>query len=131
MRNTFLSIAILLSFLVYCPFSGRAQSPAEGVGPTEISAELGGCSALITVTGADSKPLYGAKMTTRIQYGLMGVKRLDLEAYTGVDGTVKITSLPETLKKPMYIHISKGGMEEMVEFKPNLRCRATFNVQLR
>jgi hypothetical protein len=31
----------------------------------------------------------------------------------------------------MYIHISKGEMEELVEFKPNVRCHATFNVQLR
>jgi hypothetical protein len=31
----------------------------------------------------------------------------------------------------MYIHISKGEMEEIVEFKPAVRCRAVFNVQLR
>jgi hypothetical protein len=101
------------------------------VAPAEISADLGTCSALITVTGADSKPVYGAKMSTRIQYGLLGVKRLDLEAFTGADGQVRITHLPQALKKPMYIHISKDDKEELVEFKPNVRCRATFNVQLR
>ncbi len=98
--------------------------------PAEISADLGSCSALIIVTGADSKPVYAAKINTRIQYGMLGVKKLDLEAFTGSDGQVRITKLPEALKKPMFIHISKGDKEEMVEFKPSVRCHATFNVQL-
>jgi hypothetical protein len=131
MRNLSLFILLLLSFLVYSPRFGSAQSAAQAVAPTEISADLGTCSALITVTGIDSKPVYGAKMNTRIQYGLLGVKRLDLEAFTGSDGVVKITNLPEALKKPMYIYIRKGEKEEIVEFKPNVRCRAIFNVQLR
>jgi len=131
MRNLYLSILILLSLLTFCPLFGSAQSTTGVVAPAEISADLGTCSALITVTGADSKPVYGAKMSTRIQYGLLGVKRLDLEAFTGADGQVRITHLPQALKKPMYIHISKDDKEELVEFKPNVRCRATFNVQLR
>jgi hypothetical protein len=131
MRNLSLSILIVSSLLVYCSLSGSAQSTAGVVAPSEISADLGTCSALITVTGIDSKPIYGAKMNTRIQYGLLGVKRLDLEAFTDADGQVKITNLPEALKKPMYIHITKGEKEEIVQFKPNVRCRATFNVQLR
>jgi hypothetical protein len=131
MRNLSLPILILFGLLAYCPSSGSAQSTAGVAASTEISADLGPCSALITVTGADSKPFYGAKMNTRIQYGLLGVKKLDLEAFTGSDGQVKITRLPAALKKPMYIHISKGEMEEIVEFKPDVRCHATFNVQLR
>jgi hypothetical protein len=30
----------------------------------------------------------------------------------------------------MYIHVSKDEKEETVEFKPSLRCHATFDVQL-
>jgi len=98
--------------------------------PGEISADLGPCSALIAVSGPGSKPIYGAKVTTRIQYGVFGVKKLDLEAFSGVDGRIKITNLPESLKKPMYIHITKDGKQEVEEFKPDLNCHATFNVQL-
>jgi hypothetical protein len=99
-------------------------------GPAEISADLGPCSAQVTVTDADAKPIYGAKITARIQYGLMGVKKLDLEAFTGTDGIVKITRLPESLKKPMIIHVSKEDKADQVEFKPAVRCHATFDVQL-
>lgn len=130
MRNLSLFLLALSAVLAFSPRSANAQNPADSAAFTEISAEMGPCSALINVTGADSKPLYGAKITTRIQYGLMGVKRLDLEAYTGSNGQVKITHLPEVLKKPMYIHVDKGNLGDEVEFKPNLRCHATFDVRL-
>ena len=130
MRNLSLPILILLSLLAYCPRSASAQSTAGAVPSTMISADLGPCSAQITVTGSDSKPIYGAKMAARIQYGMLGVKKLDLEAYTGSDGQVRITNLPESLKKPVYIHITKGEFGEVAEFNPNVRCHATFNVQL-
>jgi len=107
---------------------GVAQN---AVPPAEISADLGTCSALIRVTGADSKPVYAAKVTSRIRYGTMGVKKLDLEAFTGTDGQVTLTHLPEILKKPMYIHVTKDDKDEMVEFKPSERCKATFDVQLK
>jgi len=131
MRSLSFPFLILLNLLMYCPYAGSAQSTAETFVPAEISADLGTCSVLIAVTGIDSKPIYGAKINTRIQYGLFGVKKLDLEAFTGSDGQVKITNLPELLKKPMYIHISKGEKEEIVEFKPDVRCHATFDVQLK
>jgi hypothetical protein len=131
MRSLSLTALLLLNLLVFCPRSGNAQGAAVAVTPAEISADLGTCSALITVTGIDLKPIYGAKITTRVRYGLLGVKKLDLEAYTGVDGQLKITKLPEALKKPMYIYINKEDKQEIVEFKPDVHCHATFNVQLR
>jgi len=127
MRRLVVSV-FLLSLSVAAPRTAPAQNHTESA---EISADLGPCSALITVTDADSKPVYGAKMTARVQYGIMGVKKLDLEAYTGPDGTVKITRLPESLKKPMVIHIEKGDKGDQVEFKPAQRCRATYDVQLK
>jgi hypothetical protein len=130
MRNLYVSILILLCPLAYCPRSASSQGTTKAFSSSEISADLGPCSALITVTGADSKPIFAAKMTTRIQYGPLGLKRLDLEAYTGSDGQLRITNLPESLKKPMYIHITKDELGEMIEFNPKLRCHATFSVQL-
>jgi hypothetical protein len=130
MQKSILAVVIALGL----PMCGTA--PAESAQsatpvPTEISADLGSCSAAINVTGADSKPVYAAKVTTRIRYGALSVRRLDLEAFTGADGQVKITHLPGVLKKPMYIHVTKDDKDEMVEFKPSERCQATFNVQLR
>jgi hypothetical protein len=131
MRNPVLLGLFLLHFTVFFPQAAHAQSASEAIAPTEISADLGACSALITVVDANSKPIYAAKVATRIRYGMMGVKRLDLEAATSPNGQVKFSSLPEALKKPMFITISKDGLDKVVEFRPDLRCHATFDVQLR
>jgi hypothetical protein len=131
MSNRRLSIPLLICFMLSCSRLNIAQSTPSPPAPSEISADLGPCSALIIVTDSDSKPIYGAKVTTRIQYGLLGVKKLDLEAYSSADGRIKITNLPETLKKPMYIHIAKDDKQETEVFKPELQCRATFKVQLK
>ncbi len=131
MRDLSMTVLIVAILLVLIPQPGSAQSTTTTTQQAEISADLGTCSALITVTGVDSKPIYGAKITTRIRYGLMGVKKLDLEAFTGANGQIKITKLPEVLKKPMYIYINKDDKQEIVEFKPDVHCSATFDVQLR
>jgi hypothetical protein len=137
MRNKFSSALFLFSALflvsvsVFCPPAGSAQSVPVAVPPTEISAELGTCSALINVTDAASKPVPNAKVTTRIRYGFMGVKKLDLETFTSVNGQAKIIKLPEVPKKPVYIYASKDDKLGMVEFKPDVHCRATFDVVLK
>ncbi|HVJ05393.1 MAG TPA: hypothetical protein VM578_06960 [Candidatus Saccharimonadales bacterium] len=130
MRNLFLAL-LFLSLSVFCPSRGVAQSGTSAVPPTEISADMGTCSALITVTGTDSKPVYNAKVSTRIHYGMMGVKKLDLETFTSANGQVRIVKLPEVPKKPVYIYITKDDKWATVEFQPDIRCRANFDVVLK
>jgi hypothetical protein len=122
---------LLISALVFSAVAPSMMIPQSQTPPSEISADLGPCSAQLTVTDVDGKPVYGARMTARVQYGFAGVKKLDLEAYTGTDGKVKITNLPESLKKPMVIHIGKDDKADEVEFKPSVHCHATFDVQLK
>lgn len=131
MRNLFSSALLIFSLLAFCTNQGHAQSGADEVTPTEISAGQGSCSALITVTGAESKPIYDAKVTTRVHYGLMGLKKVDLETYTSAKGQVKIVGLPEVPKKPIFIYVSKGDKLETLEFKPDVHCHEMFNVQLK
>ena len=115
-------LAILFGF---APALAQVSPPLA-----EISADLGACSALLTVTGPDGKPVYSARVTARVQYGMMGVKKLDLEAFTGADGRLKIVRLPDSLKKPLVIHVGKDSLQEVVEFKPEERCHAEFDVHL-
>jgi hypothetical protein len=110
---------------------GSAQTATPAAPPTEISADLGTCSALITVRDKDAKPIYNVKVTARIRYGVMGAKKLDLETYTNSTGQAKVTNLPEAPKKPIYFYVSKDEMLEIVEFAPDVHCHATFDVVLK
>ena len=131
MHNLFSTALLLLSLTIFYAQPAGAQSGTAALPPTQISAELGTCSALINVTGADAKPVYNAKVTARIRYGFMGARKLDLKTYTSAGGQVKIVGLPEVPKKPVYIYISKEDKLQIVEFQPDVHCRATFDVQLK
>jgi hypothetical protein len=123
-------LTLILSTLVACsPLAASAQNATVSV--PEISADQGNCSALFTVTGADAKPIYMAKLTTRVRSGWLSVKKLDLEAFTNSNGQVKITHLPAVLKRPLFFYISKDDKQESVEFKPDEQCQAIFNLQLK
>jgi hypothetical protein len=118
--------------LIMMPAWGISQSaPAATAAPTEISADLGSCSALFTVTGKDAKPIYNVKISTRIRYGVLGAKKLDLETFTNSTGQAKFINLPEAPKKPIYFYVSKDDKLEIVEFAPDVRCQATFDVALK
>ena len=103
--------------------SPNQTAPSQSALPTEISAELGPCAVLFTVNGKDGKPVYNAKITTRVRYGMGSLKRLDLEAATNSNGQAKFTHLPSAPKKPLYFYISKDEGLEIVEFAPDVRCR--------
>lgn len=129
-----LSVMLLSAVASVAPMAvaQNATAPAAApVPPTEISADQGSCSALINVTGKDGRPIFSAKVNTRIRYGFMGTKKLDLETFTSAGGQVKIVGLPEVPKKPIFIYITKDDKLETVEFRPDVRCKATFDVTLK
>lgn len=131
MRSPLLASVCISALILLVPASASAQVGAPTPSPTVISADLGDCSALITVTGADAKPIFNAKVTARIRYGMLGAKKLDLESYTSAAGQVKFVKLPEVPKKPIYFYVSKDDKLEIVEFAPDVHCQATFDVVLK
>jgi hypothetical protein len=127
MRSPFLATFAVFCFIGLAPRPGSAQS---AVPAAEISADLGPCSAHITVTGTNAKPVYAAKITARVLYGPFSIKKLDLEAFTGADGQVTITHLPEIRKKTMTIYIRNDDDEVAVDLTPSSSCHSSFSVQL-
>jgi hypothetical protein len=128
---TFLRSSLFAAAICLFCAGAIAQSGAPAIPPTEISADLGGCSALITVSDTDGKPVSNAKVSTRIHYGTLGLKKLDLEVYTSAAGQVKIERLPEVPKKPVYFYISKDEKLEIVDYTPDVHCRGTYDVKLK
>ena len=127
MRSPLLATFAFFSLIVLAPRLGNAQS---AVPPAEISADLGPCSAHITVTGTDAKPIYAAKITARVLYGPFSVKKLDLTAYTGADGQVRSPTCRRSAKKTMTIYIRNTDDEVAVDFTPSSNCHSSFSVQL-
>ena len=95
-----------------------------------IDARLGGCSADFTVKDAAGKPVYNAVVHVRIRYGLMGVKRMDLEVGTNSDGKARVVGLP-TKARPLVFDISRGDAKASVTQDLTASCRAIHEIELK
>jgi hypothetical protein len=80
---------------------------------------------------ADSKPVVAADVKVHIEYGFAGIRRLDLEAYTGNDGKVKFTGLPARVHRPPLIFkASKDTMAGTAVYNPETECNAEHEILL-
>jgi hypothetical protein len=103
---------------------------AVGADIPTVSADLGPCSTRFTVTDG-TKPLYDAKVRTRIKYGSFGIRKLDLEVGTDANGKASVTGLPNLTKQPIAFEIAKDDISRTVIFDPSQKCEATYDVALR
>jgi hypothetical protein len=116
-------LKLLPILTLFCASAFAADIPS-------VSADLGPCSARFTVTDG-TKPLYDAKVRTRIKYGAFGVRKLDLEVGTDANGKASVTGLPNVTKQPISFEIVKDDIARTVIFDPAQKCEATYDVALR
>ena len=88
-----------------------------------MDGEAGPCSVAFTVTDADGAPLYDARIRVHIEYGFAGVRRLDLEAATNVDGKTQFKGLPEKVKGGiLYFRGFQGKRDGSATYDPAKNC---------
>lgn len=91
----------------------------------------GSCSLELTVTASDNQPVYGATVKVHIAYGFAGLRRLDLEASTNMNGKVKFIGLPSRVRRPpLEFHVSKDQLVGMATYNPDTECQAKHDVVL-
>jgi hypothetical protein len=109
-----------------------ASAPKSG-SPQPVQAIDGGagpCSVTLTAT-ADSKPVVAADVKVHIEYGFAGIRRLDLEAYTGNDGKVQFTGLPSRVHNPpLAFKASKEALAGTAVYNPESECKAEHEILL-
>jgi len=117
----------LLLFLVPISF---AQTPDPHSVPV-IDGGIGPCSADFTITDADNKPVYAAKIKVHIAYGFMYARKLDLEVGTNADGKARFTGLPDRVKRGLFFEASEGDRVGNAFQDPGANCQAKLEITLR
>lgn len=112
--------------LVFCLSAAAFASDAP-----RISADLGNCTADFHVTGADSKPIYNARVHTLIKYGAFSMRKTELEVRTDANGEASVINLPNFAKKPITFDVSNGSASSTVEFSPGSQCHAKYDISLK
>jgi hypothetical protein len=105
------------------------QTPVSAEVPV-LKAGAGSCSADFVVTDSSGKGVYDAKISVQMQYGFMGLHKLDLTAGTNFDGKARIEGLPEKTKRAADFKISHGNQSKLVPYEPLDSCQAQHQVIL-
>lgn len=97
-----------------------------------IDGAVGPCSLELTVNSVDSKPVYAAVVKVHIAYGFGGMRKLDLEASTNIDGKVKFVGIPSRVRRPpLEFRASKDELAGTVDYDPTSECQAKQVIVLR
>jgi hypothetical protein len=125
---------ISFALLVFCAalLAAQTQQPAQPQQPNEIpvtDAESGPCSVELTVTGADGKPVYAARIDYHAAYGFMGTHKLDMTVYTNADGKAKFAGIPAKVRKPpIEFRASKDDLFGLATMDPAAECQARHDI---
>jgi hypothetical protein len=112
----------VLFFIVIGGVGMHAQTPDPHQVPV-MDGEAGPCTVSFTVTDIKGAPVYDARIRVHIAYGLMGVRRLDLEAATNVDGKTQFKGLPEKVKGgTLMFRAVQGKREGSATYDPAKNC---------
>src|SRR5579863_6247508 len=120
-RYFFFRVAVFVSILSFAP--GHAQLSPDPHQVPVMDGEAGPCSVGFTVTDVKGAPVYDARIRVHMAYGFAGVRRLDLEAATNVDGKTQFKGLPEKVKGgTLMFRASQGKREGSAVYDPAKNC---------
>ena len=122
-------LVLSLIFSVAVARGGSAQAPDPHSVPV-VDGGVGSCSADFTVTDADNKPVYAARIKVHIAYGFASVRKLDLEVGTNADGKARFTGLPNRLKRPLTFTASEGDRTAETTDDVENTCQGKFTMSL-
>lgn len=140
-----MNLRALLLLAAVTGVGGAAQQPAStpSASPQSTSASaaaqeipvidggLGPCSAEFQVNDGSGRPVFGVKVNVHIAYGFLGVKKMDLEAQTNVDGKVKFAGLPAKVRNPpLEFKAAKDQLTGLAVVNPASECQAKHDVVL-
>jgi hypothetical protein len=109
--------------------SARPSADTSQMTPV-MDGGAGPCSLDLSVTN-DGKPAVAAHVRVHIAYGFAGVRKLDLDAYTGNDGKLRFTGLPPRVKNPpLEFRASKEKLFGTAVFNPEFECHAKHEIAL-
>ena len=115
-------------------FAAQAQQPAQPQQPDDIPVTEGGsgpCLVELTVTDADAKPVYAARIDVHMAYGFAGAHKLDMGVYTNAQGKARFTGIPAKVRKPpIEFRAKKDDLIGSATMDPATECQAKHDIVL-
>jgi hypothetical protein len=134
MRRAFYTILACVSLMlsVTLAFAAQSQQPAPSAKPDDIpvtDGTSGPCSIEFSVTDADGKPVYAARIDVHLAYGAFGAHKLDMGVYTNAQGKARFTGIPAKVKRPpVEFNAKKDDLVGLATMDPATECQAKHDI---
>lgn len=116
-------VLVLIGLLALSAGSIHAQRVAPPRPIPTVDGSAGLCSVEFTVVDEHDKPVSGAKIDVHIAYGFAGVRKLDLEVQTNIDGKGRFNGLPQKVKDGvMLFRASTEDKSGSTYYDPVMNC---------
>ncbi|MGZ4872365.1 MAG: hypothetical protein ACXVK3_10790 [Candidatus Angelobacter sp.] len=113
-------------------FAAQSQQPAQPQKPDDIpvtDGTSGPCSIEFSVTDADGKPVYAARIDVHLAYGAFGAHKLDMGVYTNAQGKARFTGIPAKVRKPpIEFNAKKNDLIGVATMDPATECQAKHDI---
>jgi hypothetical protein len=111
------------AFVLVASVMVSAQNQPDPHEVPVMDGQAGPCSVAYTVTDMNGAPVYDARIRVHIEHGFAGVRRLDLEAATNIDGKTQFKGLPKKVKGgTLYFNASKDKLVGSATYDPEKSC---------
>jgi hypothetical protein len=121
--------AVVVLALLLLPPLYAAQTSADQPVPV-VNGEAGPCSVEFTVTDGAGRRVYDARIHVHIEYGLFGLRKLDLEIGTSANGMARFEGLPQDPDGVLFFRAKKGKLEGFAFYDPNQECHGQHAIVL-
>jgi hypothetical protein len=109
-------------------FAANLQQP-DDIPVTD--GDSGPCSVELTLTDADAKPVYAARIDVHMAYGFAGAHNLDMGVYTNAQGKARFIGIPAKVKKPpIEFRAKKDDLTGVATMDPATECQAKRDIGL-
>ncbi len=108
----------------------NASQTAEAHTVPTLDGGIGSCPAALPINDDAGKPVYNATIKVHIAYGTWGIRKLDLQINTNVDGKARFTGLPERVKRGLMFQASDPGRYGEAFDDPAETCNKQFTISL-
>lgn len=127
--------AYILLAVMTCLIGRYTAGQSSGAPPASqpvpaVDGALGPCSVEFTTKDGNGQIIGGATLRLHLAYGFAGVRRLDLEVTTNMDGKAQFTGLPDNLKKGLFFRGFKDDREGTAFYEPKKNCKGQHTMVL-
>jgi hypothetical protein len=93
-----------------------------------VDAEAGPCSVEFTAYDGSGHPVYGAQIQVHVDYGIFGLRQLDLQVGTDADGRARFEGLPDDTDGVLFFEANTDRLKGVAVYYPAFECRGRHTI---